>query len=165
VFDDLRRIPVTLVRHLADGPSGWVSIPRSSASAATLTTLTVPLGEFRRPSFAGAAQLDASTSTRDWPSSPRVYGKHSRTSSIMQATTVPAAAPTFGAGPTLKPSPIVTLLRRCERRNDPALIEHILTALRTPGVTSARPDPRDWTAPRFLDCGFRGFYAASCEFM
>jgi hypothetical protein len=22
-----------------------------------------------------------------------------------------------------------------------------------------------WAAPHFLDCGFRGFYAASCEFM
>src|SRR3954464_6305667 len=41
--DDLRRIPVTLVRHLAhDGPSGCVSTPRSSASAAPNTNLTVP---------------------------------------------------------------------------------------------------------------------------
>jgi hypothetical protein len=41
--DDLRRIPVTLVRHLAhDGPSGCVSTPRSSASTAPLTNLTVP---------------------------------------------------------------------------------------------------------------------------
>ena len=43
VRDDLRRIPVTLVRHLAhDGPSSCVSTPRSSASAAPLTNLTVP---------------------------------------------------------------------------------------------------------------------------
>src|SRR6476661_6712966 len=43
VRDDLRRISVTRVRHLAhDGPSGCVSTPRSSASDAPLTKLTVP---------------------------------------------------------------------------------------------------------------------------
>lgn len=26
-------------------------------------------------------------------------------------------------------------------------------------------DEAHWAAPRFLDCGFRGFYAAGCEFM
>ena len=49
VGDDLDRVPVTLVRHLAhDGPSGCVSTPRSSASAAPLTNLTVPQFEVRR---------------------------------------------------------------------------------------------------------------------
>jgi hypothetical protein len=53
VRDDLRRIPVTLVRHLAhDGPSGCVSTPRSSASAAPLTNLTVPgISRSRCPRF------------------------------------------------------------------------------------------------------------------
>src|SRR6478672_5137757 len=51
--DDLRRIPVTLVRHLAhDGPSGCVSTPRSSASDAPLTKLTVPgISRSRCPRF------------------------------------------------------------------------------------------------------------------
>ena len=36
---------MTLIRHLAhDGPSGCVSTPRSSASAAPLTKVTVPIG-------------------------------------------------------------------------------------------------------------------------
>jgi transposase len=55
------------------------------------------------------------------------------------ATTVLAAAPTPGAGIKLMPSRIVTLLRRCGRRNDPNLVEHILTELRTPALRQPGP--------------------------
>ena len=69
VRDDLRRIPVTLVRHLAhDGPSGCVSTPRSSASAAPLTNLTVPQKRHR----AAARARDVRNRSAPRPGSPRL---------------------------------------------------------------------------------------------
>ncbi|WP_411285181.1 IS110 family transposase [Lapillicoccus sp.] len=50
------------------------------------------------------------------------------------ALTVLAAAPTPQAGLDLTKRKIVSLRRRCGRRNDPALVEQILTDLRTPAL-------------------------------
>lgn len=50
------------------------------------------------------------------------------------ALTILAAASTPAAGQALTPRRVVTLLRRCGRRNDPALVESILTALHTPAL-------------------------------
>lgn len=54
------------------------------------------------------------------------------------ATTVLAAAPTPAAGQRLTRRRIEALLRRCGRRNDPALVEQILTDLKAP--TLRQPD-------------------------
>ena len=45
-----------------------------------------------------------------------------------------AAAPTPAKGLRLTPTRVVALLHRCGRRNDPALVEQILTALKTPAL-------------------------------
>ena len=50
------------------------------------------------------------------------------------AQTILAAAPTPARGRRLTPSRVMTLLHRCGRRNDRALVEHIITALRTPAL-------------------------------
>lgn len=67
------------------------------------------------------------------------------------ATTVLAAAPTPAAGLKLTRSTITAALRRCGRRNDPALVEQILTALKTPALrqparVEAALGHRDWAA-------------------
>jgi len=50
------------------------------------------------------------------------------------AQTVLAAAPTPAHGARLTPKRVVALLHRCGRRNDPSLVEHILTALKAPAL-------------------------------
>ena len=50
------------------------------------------------------------------------------------ATTVLAAAPSPAAGMRLTPRRIEALLHKCGRRNDPALVEQILTDLKTPAL-------------------------------
>jgi transposase len=48
--------------------------------------------------------------------------------------TVLAAAPTPAHGTRLTSKRVVALLHRCGRRNDPALVDHILAALKTPAL-------------------------------
>jgi transposase len=55
------------------------------------------------------------------------------------ATTILAAAPTPAAAQRLTPRRIETLLHRCGRRNDPALVEQILTDLKTPALRQPEP--------------------------
>jgi transposase len=50
------------------------------------------------------------------------------------ALTILAAAPTPELGLKLTARKVVTLLHRCGRRNDPALVEQILTSLKTPAL-------------------------------
>lgn len=45
-----------------------------------------------------------------------------------------AAAPTPAAGAKLTPAKVVALLRKCGRRNDTALVERVVVALRTPAL-------------------------------
>ncbi len=54
------------------------------------------------------------------------------------ATTVLAAAPTPADGTALTRRRLEALLRRCGRRNDPALVEQILTDLKTPALRQPR---------------------------
>ena len=55
------------------------------------------------------------------------------------ATTILAAAPTPAAGQRLTRRRIEALLRRSGRRNDPALVEQILTDLTTPSLRQTPP--------------------------
>lgn len=55
------------------------------------------------------------------------------------ATTILAAAPTPEAGQRLTPRRIEALLHRCGRRNDPALVEQIVTDLKTPALRQPAP--------------------------
>ncbi|MEX5638123.1 IS110 family transposase, partial [Parafrankia sp. FMc2] len=55
------------------------------------------------------------------------------------ALTILAAASTPGQGLTLTARKIVALLHRCGRRNDPRLVEQIVTALRTPSLRQPPP--------------------------
>lgn len=55
------------------------------------------------------------------------------------ALTILAAAPTPDLGQKLTSRKIVALLHKCGRRNDPALVEQILTALRTPALRQSAP--------------------------
>lgn len=48
------------------------------------------------------------------------------------ATTILGAAPTPAAGSRLTRRRVEALLRKCGRRNDPALVDHVLTALKAP---------------------------------
>jgi transposase len=53
--------------------------------------------------------------------------------------TILAAAPTPRQGQRLTASRVVALLHRCGRRNDRALVEHIVTALHTPALRQPAP--------------------------
>jgi transposase len=55
------------------------------------------------------------------------------------ATTILAAAPTPAAGQRLTRRRVEALLHRCGRRNDPALVEQILTDLKTPALRQSGP--------------------------
>lgn len=55
------------------------------------------------------------------------------------ATTILAAAPTPSAGQRLTSRRVEALLHRCGRRNDPALVEQILTDLKTPALRQSEP--------------------------
>ena len=55
------------------------------------------------------------------------------------ALTILAAAPTPALGQKLTDRKVVALLRRCGRRNDPALVEQILAALHTPVLRQSAP--------------------------
>ncbi len=55
------------------------------------------------------------------------------------ALTVLAAAPTPGKGRRLTRARIVALLRKCGRRNDPSLVEHIHVTLRQPALRQPEP--------------------------
>lgn len=55
------------------------------------------------------------------------------------AVTVLAAAPTPELGSRLTSGKLVALLHRCGRRNDPDLVEHILTELKTPALRQPGP--------------------------
>jgi len=55
------------------------------------------------------------------------------------ALTILAAAPTPTLGQKLTSRKVVALLRQCGRRNDPALVEQILTALKTPALRQSTP--------------------------
>ena len=58
------------------------------------------------------------------------------------ATTILAAATTPAAGQRLTRRRIEALLHRCGRRNDPALVEQILTDLKTPALRQPEPVER-----------------------
>ena len=55
------------------------------------------------------------------------------------ATEILAAAPTPAAGQRLTRRRIESLLRRCGRRNDPSLVEQLLTDLRAPALRQPEP--------------------------
>lgn len=55
------------------------------------------------------------------------------------ALAVLGAAPTPAKGQRLTPKRVVALLHRCGRRNDPALVEQILAALKTPALRQPPP--------------------------
>lgn len=55
------------------------------------------------------------------------------------ALTILAAAPTPQAGQRMTARKVVALLHRCGRRNDPALVEQILSALKTPALRQPAP--------------------------
>jgi len=66
------------------------------------------------------------------------------------ALPVLAAAPTPAKGLRMTPSRLVTLLHRCGRRNDPALVEQVLAALKTPALRQP-PAVEDALAAEFAD--------------
>jgi len=55
------------------------------------------------------------------------------------ALTILAAAPTPALSQKLTARKVVALLHRCGRRNDPGLVEQILTALKTPALRQSAP--------------------------
>lgn len=58
------------------------------------------------------------------------------------ATAILAAAPTPAAGQRLTQRRIEAILHRCGRRNDPSLVEQILSDLKTPALRQAEPVER-----------------------
>ena len=79
---------------------------------------------------------------------------------LRSALTVLTAAPTPGAGQKLTSRRLVTLLHRCGRRNDPGLVEQILTDLKTPAL---RQPPQVEAALGHAVTGLLGIIAAMHE--